>query len=92
MIIYKHIAESTEDEKVFNGKIEIETESREEWETIVASLPNTAKTVECDTVCHCNVKVNAEIIAQILDYDVRGEVAPFVPFFPECVPQEGDDG
>lgn len=33
---------------------------------------------ECETVCHCNVKKNAELIAQILDYDVCSEVAPFV--------------
>ncbi len=36
-----------------------------------------------DTVCHCNVKVNAELIAAILDYDIRGEIAPYVPFYPE---------
>lgn len=27
-----------------------------------------------DTVCHCEVKENAELIAQILDFDVNGEV------------------
>lgn len=26
------------------------------------------------TVCHCNVKENAQLIADILDMDVRGEV------------------
>jgi hypothetical protein len=27
-----------------------------------------------DTVCHCEVKENAELIAQILDFDVNGEI------------------
>jgi hypothetical protein len=27
-----------------------------------------------ETVCHCNVKENAQLIADILDVDVRGEV------------------
>ena len=27
-----------------------------------------------DTVCHCEVKENAELIAKILDFDVNGEV------------------
>ena len=85
MIIYKHIAESTEDGEVFNGKVEIETVSREEWEVILNSLPVKGNVVECDTVCHCNVKENAETIAQILDYDIRGEVSPYVPFFPNEV-------
>ena len=77
MIIYKHISESTEDGVIFNARVEIETASREEWETILNSLPIERKTVDVDTVCHCDVKENAEIIAQILDYDLRGEVAPF---------------
>ena len=36
-----------------------------------------ADVVEADskTVCHCNVKENAEIIAKILDADVDGEIA-----------------
>ena len=85
MIIYKHIAESTEDGAVFNGKIEIETASRDEWEKIMNMVSKVGTLYECDTVCHCNVKVNAETIAKILDYDIRGEVAPYVPFFPnEC--------
>lgn len=85
MIIYKHIAESTEDGSIFNGKVEVETNSREEWEAILKGLPTESKAVDCDTICHCNVKENAEIIAKILDYDIRGEVAPYVPFFPnEC--------
>lgn len=91
MTIYKHTAESTENMSIFNGKIEIEVDNIEEWRELLASLPLEGNAVNCDTVCHCNVKVNAETIAKILDYDIRGEVAPFVPFFPECV-QEGDDG
>lgn len=82
MIIYKHEAETTEDGTIFSGKVEIETASREEWEAILEMLP-VKSGVECDTICHCNVKENAERIAQILDYDIRGEVAPFVPFYPE---------
>ena len=27
-----------------------------------------------DIVCHCEIKENAELIAQILDFDVNGEV------------------
>ena len=30
-----------------------------------------------DTVCHCDVKENAELVAEILDYDANGEAAPF---------------
>lgn len=41
------------------------------------------ESTECDTVCHCNVRENAELVAQILDYDNLNKVAPFVPFFPE---------
>ena len=85
MIIHKHMAESTEDGTIFNAKIEIETDSLEEYMSALNALRAIGKTVDCDTVCHCNVKVNAEIIAEILDYDIRGEVAPHVPFFPECV-------
>ena len=85
MIIYKHEAESTEDGSVFNAKVEIETASREEWKAILTSLPVKSNIVECDTVCHCNVKENAETIARILDYDIRGEVSPYVPFFPNEV-------
>lgn len=34
---------------------------------------------ECgETVCHCNVKENAELIAKIMDYDVDGKVCPEV--------------
>lgn len=85
MIIYRHTSESTEDMSIFNARIEIETDNREEMEAIMSSLPIKGNAVECDTVCHCRVKENAELIAQILDYDLRGEVSPYVPFFPsEC--------
>ena len=30
---------------------------------------------EEETVCHCNVKENAELIAKILDYDVQNQIA-----------------
>ena len=83
MIIRKHIAESVEDGTIFNAKVEVETESREEWDSVLKKLVGMGAVAECDTVCHCNVKVNAETIAQILDYDARGEVAPYVPSFPE---------
>lgn len=50
---------------------------------ITKMTPDTGKgkkiktTGEYETVCRCNVKENAELIAQIFDYDVCGEVAPF---------------
>lgn len=28
-----------------------------------------------ETVCHCKIKENAEIIAKILDYDINGKIA-----------------
>ena len=89
MIIYKHMAESTEDSTIFNAKIEVETDSLEEYMSALNALRTIGKTVDCDTVCHCNVKVNAETIAKILDYDIRGEVAPYVPFLPERVEENG---
>ena len=30
---------------------------------------------EEETVCHCNVKENAELIAKVLDYDVQNQIA-----------------
>ena len=30
---------------------------------------------EEETVCHCNIKENAELIAKILDYDVQNQIA-----------------
>lgn len=35
-----------------------------------------------DTVCHCNVKENTELVAEILDYDANGEEAPTVDAVP----------
>ena len=81
MLIHKHIAESTEDMTIFNGRVEIETDNHEEWDKLLKVLSKLGEDGECETVCHCNVKVNAEIIAQILDYDNLDKVAPFVPFF-----------
>lgn len=89
MIIYKHTAESNQDMSCFYGKIEIEVDNIEEWNELLPMLPNFAKTVDCDTVCHCNIKENAETIAQILDYDNRYEISPFGPFFSSSVEQEG---
>lgn len=78
MVITKHSAESTEDESIFWGKIEVEVETREEWEKLLSSLYRLDEVGECDTVCRCNVKENAERIAQILDYDNLNKVAPLV--------------
>lgn len=74
MIIYRSCTESNEDGSAFSAKIEVETDSRQEFETILKTLGISGKDV---TVCHCNVKENAELVAEILDYDVNGEVAPF---------------
>ena len=30
---------------------------------------------EEETVCHCNVKENAELIAKVLDYDLQNQIA-----------------
>jgi hypothetical protein len=30
---------------------------------------------EEETVCHCNIKENAELIAKILDYDIQNQIA-----------------
>lgn len=37
------------------------------------------------TVCHCNIKENAELIAKILDYDVNNEVCPLAKFIKDFV-------
>ena len=69
------------------ARMDADTYEREEttkMDEITKMTPDTGKreTIkthgECETVCHCNVKQNAELIAQILDYDVCDEVAPFV--------------
>jgi hypothetical protein len=91
MLIRKHIAEATEDMTSFNGKVEIETDNHEEWDKLLKVLSTLGEDGEYETVCHCNVKVNAETIAKILEYDSLNVVAPYVPFFPNLVEdaQEG---
>lgn len=74
MIIYRVCTESNEDGSAFGAKIEVETDSRQELETILKTLGVSGKD---DIVCHCDVKKNAELVAKIMDYDVNGEVAPF---------------
>lgn len=32
---------------------------------------------EDETVCHCNIKENAELIAAILEWDVKGAIHPY---------------
>lgn len=33
------------------------------------------KKIMSETVCHCKIRENAEIIAKILDYDIEGKIA-----------------
>lgn len=73
MIIKKH-AETNMDESVFYGKVEVETESKSEWERAIRIL-STMGDDNC-FVCHCNMKENAELIATILDCDVENAVFP----------------
>ena len=73
MIIKKH-AETTEDKSIFYGKVEVETESEKEWESVIRLLETARDDDDC--VCHCNMKENAEMIATILDYDTENEVCP----------------
>lgn len=73
-MIIKKYAEATVDESVFYGKVEVETESKSEWENVIRFLE--AAHVNDDCVCHCNMKENAELIATILDYDVENKVCP----------------
>lgn len=74
MISYKVCTENNNFSSNFSVKIEVETNSRKEFETILKVLGVFG---EDDTVCHCNVKENAELVAEILDCDANGEVAPF---------------
>lgn len=69
MIIYKHMAESTEDSTIFNAKIEVETDSLEEYMSALNALRTIGKTVDCDTVCHCNDIIKG----------VKGEFYPCKP-------------
>lgn len=73
MINYKVCTENNNFSSDFSAKIEVETNSRKELETILKVLGVFG---EDDTVCHCNVKENAELVAEILDCDANGEVAP----------------
>ena len=40
---------------------------------------------DCETICRCNIKENAELIARVLDADAEGAVFIFqeVPAYPE---------
>lgn len=59
-MIIKKYAETNIDESVFYGKIEVETESKSEWENVIRQL-NVMH--EDDCACHCNLKENAELVA-----------------------------
>ena len=72
-MIIKKYAETNMDESVFFGNVEVETDTRTEWEDVIRILKNMNGN-EC--VCHCNLKENAELIASILDYDVNGDISP----------------
>lgn len=65
-------AETNMDESCFYGKVEVETDSKTEWENVIHILGNANANNDC--VCHCNMKENAELIAKILDCDVENEV------------------
>ena len=52
MIIYRVCTESNEDGSAFGAKIEVETDSRQELETILKTLGVSGKD---NTVCHCNL-------------------------------------
>lgn len=70
----KKYAESTVDESVFYGKVEVETESKSEWENVILVLETAF--ANDSVVCHCNLKENAELIATILDHDTENKVCP----------------
>ena len=72
MMIRKY-AETNEDESCFYGKVEVETNTKSEWENAIRLL-KTAHDDGC--VCHCNLKENAELIAAILDCDAENRVYP----------------
>lgn len=73
-MIIKKMAEANMDESVFWGKVEVETDSKSEWERVARILESIKDDDVC--VCHCNLKENAERIAEILDYDIAVKVAP----------------
>ena len=66
-------AETNMDESCFYGKVEVETNTKSEWEEAIHAL----KAIREDRcVCHCNLKENAELIAAILNYDEENKVFP----------------
>ena len=70
MMIRKY-AETNEDESCFYGKVEVETNTKSEWEEAIRVL----KAMNEDRcVCHCNLKENAELIADILDHDAENQI------------------
>lgn len=72
-MIIKKYAESNMDESCFYGKIEVETNTKSEWEDTIRLL----KAGDDDRcVCRCNLKENAELIAEILNYDEENRVFP----------------
>ena len=72
-MIIKKYAESNMDESCFYGKIEVETNTKSEWENVIRLL----KADDDDRcVCSCNLKENAELIAEILNYDEENRVFP----------------
>lgn len=73
-MIIKKYAETNMDESVFYGKIEVETNTRSEWENAIRILRTMNDDNNC--VCHCNLKENAELIARILDHDAENTVSP----------------
>ena len=70
-MIIKKYAESNMDESCFYGKIEVETNTKSEWEDAIRILNAGDR-----CVCSCNLKENAELIAAILDYDEENRVFP----------------
>ena len=70
----KKYAECTVDESVFYGKVEVETESKNEWENVIQILESVLN--GDGVVCHCELKENAELIARVLDHDIEHKVCP----------------
>lgn len=70
----KKYAEANMDESCFYGKVEVETNTKSEWEDVIRIL----KAIHDNSfVCHCNLKENAALIAEILNYDAENKVAPY---------------
>ena len=66
-------AETNMDESCFYGKVEVETNTKSEWEDAIRVLEANFRD---GYACHCNLKENAELIAAILDCDVENKVYP----------------